>query len=90
VKLEATFQWNRALANDPDEDLKPKIELKLVEGLPEEDGAVPATANGDLGTTPSGAPELNGAGSDKKGSLEQDGIPNKLAGVAGDRSAVLN
>lgn len=89
-KLEATFQWNRALANDPDEDLKPKIELKLVEGLPDDDGAVPATANGDLGTTPSGAPELNGAGSDKKGSLEQDDMPEKQARLADDRSAVLN
>ncbi|EDQ32089.1 Flp pilus assembly protein TadD [Hoeflea phototrophica DFL-43] len=89
-KLEATFQWNRALANDPDEDLKPKIELKLVEGLAEEDGAVPATANGNLGTAPSGAPELNGAGSDKKGSLEQDGARNKHAGLTGGSPVVPN
>ncbi|WP_394690334.1 tetratricopeptide repeat protein [Hoeflea sp.] len=89
-KLEATFQWNRALANDPDEDLKPKIELKLAEGLPEDDGTGPATANGDPAATPAGTPELNGAGSDKKGSLELDAMPEKHAGFAGDSSTIPN
>ncbi|KGF70993.1 hypothetical protein LL06_02625 [Hoeflea sp. BAL378] len=44
-ELEAEFQWKRALANEPDADLKPKIELKLSEGLPAADPAVPAAAN---------------------------------------------
>ncbi|WP_420408538.1 tetratricopeptide repeat protein [Hoeflea sp.] len=64
-KLEATFQWNRALSNDPDEDLKQQIEEKLANGLAEDGSAVPATAAD--GTTQDSAPELEGAGSDKKG-----------------------
>lgn len=68
-ELEAKFQWNRALSNEPDADLKPQIELKLAEGLPAADPAVPAAAN-DM-TKDGDAPMLqpNGAGADKKGDL---------------------
>ncbi|WP_422373549.1 tetratricopeptide repeat protein [Hoeflea sp.] len=72
-KLEATFQWNRALSNDPDEELKQTIEDKLANGLAEDDGsAVPATAA--EGTSQDDAPELKGAGPDKKG----DAGPNEF------------
>jgi hypothetical protein len=68
VKLEATFQWNRALSNDPPEDLKPEIERKLKEGLPEAESVVPAAANGaDNGKAP--AATESGPGDDKKSGL---------------------
>jgi tetratricopeptide (TPR) repeat protein len=82
-KLEATFQWNRALANDPDEELKPKIELKLVEGLPEEDGAVPATANGDLGTTPSVHLSSMEPDPTRKAVLSRTECPTSMPGLLG-------
>src|SRR5690606_251070 len=33
-KLEAGFQWNHALALDPEPDLKAEVEKKLADGLP--------------------------------------------------------
>ena len=59
-KREARVQWQRALSLDPDEDLVPKIEKKLSEGMPppEEYDYVPKTEN----ATPalSGEPEPEG------------------------------
>lgn len=34
-RLEATFQWKRALISDPEEDVRPLIEKKLIDGLPD-------------------------------------------------------
>ncbi|WP_412051491.1 tetratricopeptide repeat protein [Hoeflea sp. Naph1] len=71
-KLEATFQWKRALTNEPDEELKPQIEQKLSDGLPADDGAMPATA--ETGPKDSGAivPDAGAAGADKKSDLGPD------------------
>ena len=68
-ELEATFQWKRALSNDPPEELKPEIERKLSEGMPASEKPVPATANGtdkDSEPTPD---DGAGAGADKKTEL---------------------
>ncbi|MAY61185.1 MAG: hypothetical protein CML29_03155 [Rhizobiales bacterium] len=46
-KTEAGFQWNRALINEPEADLKAEVEKKLADGLPEKSGAVPAADKGN-------------------------------------------
>ena len=43
-KLEATFQWNRALGLKPEEAEIPKIKAKIEKGLPEESNTPPAAA----------------------------------------------
>jgi tetratricopeptide (TPR) repeat protein len=43
-KLEATFQWNRALGLKPEEAEIPKIKLKIENGLPELEKTEPASA----------------------------------------------
>ena len=43
-KLEATFQWNRALDLKPEEAEIPKIKLKVENGLPELKKTNPASA----------------------------------------------
>ena len=68
-KLEATFQWNRALANDPDENLIPEIARKLTDGLPALDPAIPATANGARRDDNPALADPGTAGGDKKGDL---------------------
>jgi hypothetical protein len=70
-RLEAVFQWNRALTLDPEEDLIPAIEAKIEDGLPEEDA--PATAR-----EPAARPDATQANPDERSDL------GKLPGV--DRS----
>lgn len=71
-ELEATFQWKRALSNDPPEDLLPEIERKLIEGMPDEQMPIPATANGTDDADPDDQPAAmpgDGADADEKGFL---------------------
>jgi len=68
-ELEASFQWKRALANEPEADLKPQLELKLSEGLPVLDPAVPAADTGVLKDGETQAPKSDAAGADKKTDL---------------------
>ena len=60
-KREARVQWQRALSLDPDEELVPKIEKKLSEGMPppEEYDYVPKTENATPALSGEPEPEAN-------------------------------
>ena len=77
-KLEATFQWNRALSNDPDEELKPKIEEMLANGLPDaEPRPEPAAASNPVNPDAGETPKTSG---EQKGEIDQTGEqPRKAA-----------
>ncbi|MNL78286.1 hypothetical protein D3C87_2046340 [compost metagenome] len=43
-RLEAVYQWKRALISNPEETEKPKIEAKILNGLPDPEPASTARA----------------------------------------------
>src|SRR5690606_7731639 len=64
-KLEASFQWNRTLGLNPEEEDLPKIKLKIENGLPDLPKTEPASAEAKDGK-PAQAPAPEGAASDRK------------------------